>query len=84
MQMQILLDTADVTQIKKYNNIYNISGVTTNPSILAKEKKEFFPVLHEIKNIIGDKQLHVQVISENWEDILKDAKAILDGIDKEV
>lgn len=84
MQMQILLDTADLTQIKKYNDIYNISGVTTNPSILSQEKREFFPIFHEIKEIIGDKQLHVQVISEGWEDMVKDAKAILDGIDKDV
>ena len=55
MQMQILLDTADLTQIKKYNDIYNISGVTTNPSILSQEKREFFPIFHEIKEIIGDK-----------------------------
>ena len=35
--MELLLDTANLAAIKKYNDYYNIVGVTTNPSILSKE-----------------------------------------------
>ena len=36
--MQILLDTANVETIRRYNEIYNISGVTSNPTIISREK----------------------------------------------
>lgn len=82
--MQIILDTANVEAIRTYHDIYNITGVTTNPSILAKEKKDFLSLFHDIKNIIGDKQLHIQVTADDWEDILKEAQAIRKAIDKDV
>ena len=40
--MQILLDTANVETIRRYNEIYNISGVTSNPTIISREKADFF------------------------------------------
>lgn len=76
--MEILLDTANVADIKKYNEIYDIVGVTTNPTIIAREKAEFFPTLLEIREIIGaEKQLHVQVTAETCEEMLKEAEAIV-------
>lgn len=60
--MEILLDTANIEQIKKYMKLYNVVGVTTNPTIISREKAEFWPLLEEIKSLIGDKQLHVQEI----------------------
>lgn len=47
--MEFLLDTANVEIIKKYNEIYNITGVTSNPTIISHEKSEFFPTLYKIK-----------------------------------
>ena len=76
--MEILLDTANVTDIRRYNEVYNITGVTTNPTIIAREKAEFFPTLLEIRRIIGaEKQLHVQVTAETCEEMLKEAEAIV-------
>lgn len=74
--MEILLDTANLEQIKKYVELYEITGVTSNPTIISKEKAEFWPLLMEIKRIIGDKQLHVQVTADNWQDMLKEAECI--------
>ena len=36
--MEILLDTANIEQIKKYMKLYNVVGVTTNPTIISREK----------------------------------------------
>lgn len=82
--MEIVLDTANVEDIKKYHDIYKITGVTSNPTIISKEKKPFFPLFHEIKNIIGNKQLHIQVTGDTWEEMLKEGEAILTAIDKDV
>lgn len=39
--MQYLLDTADLEAIKKAYNLYPMYGVTTNPTIISKEKRNF-------------------------------------------
>lgn len=74
--MEILLDTANIKDIERYNEIYNITGVTSNPTIISREKKDFFPTLLAIRKIIGDKQLHVQVTGRTTEEQLKEARKI--------
>ncbi len=74
--MEILLDTANLEQIKKYTSLYDITGVTSNPTIISKENTDFWPLLLEIRKIIGEKQLHVQVTTDTWEEMLKEADAI--------
>ena len=51
--MLYVLDTADLEAIKHYNEFYPIDGVTTNPSIIAKEKIEFLSHIQKIRSIIG-------------------------------
>jgi len=82
--MEFFLDTVNLEKIKRYNEIYNITGVTSNPTILARERCEFFPTLIKIREIIGDKQLHVQVTGKTSEEMLKEAQAIVNRIDKNV
>ena len=82
--MEFLLDTANIEIIKKYNEIYDITGVTTNPTIISRENCEFFPTLVKIREIIGDKQLHVQVTASTMEEMLKEAEAVAKRIDKNV
>ena len=43
--MDILLDTANIETIKKFNDIYDITGVTTNPTIITREKGDFLKFL---------------------------------------
>ncbi len=75
--MIYILDTADLQAIKHANEFYPIEGVTTNPSIIAKEKCDFKQRLLDIRNIIGkDKMLCVQTTSKVAEDIVKEAKAL--------
>ena len=40
--MEYILDTADLAAIKHCNEFYPLSGVTTNPSIIAKENTDFW------------------------------------------
>lgn len=74
--MKILLDTANVEEIKKYNEYYDILGVTSNPTILSKEKGDFFSILEEIRKIIQDKELHVQVVESSCEGMIREAEKI--------
>ncbi|TFG74983.1 MAG: fructose-6-phosphate aldolase, partial [Chrysiogenales bacterium] len=46
--MKIFLDTANITEIKKGLAFGVIDGVTTNPSLVAKEQREFIPLIKEI------------------------------------
>ena len=46
--MKIFLDSASLTEIKEAMSWGAIDGVTTNPSLVAKEQREFFPLLKEI------------------------------------
>lgn len=81
--MEILLDTANLEQIKKYTELYEITGVTSNPTIISKEKADFWPLLLAIREIIGDKQLHVQVTADSWEEMLREAECIREKLGKD-
>lgn len=84
--MELLFDTANIEEIKKYVQYYPITGITSNPSILKSEGKiNFFEHLREIRTIIGvDKTLHVQILAQTAEEMLKEADAILKNIDDKV
>lgn len=50
--MKFFIDTANVEDIKKANDMGVICGVTTNPSLIAKEGKDFKEVIKEITQIV--------------------------------
>lgn len=50
--MQFFIDTAKVEDIRKANDMGIISGVTTNPSLIAKEGRDFKEVISEIASIV--------------------------------
>ncbi|HRZ86963.1 MAG TPA: fructose-6-phosphate aldolase [bacterium] len=60
--MKIFLDTANIDEIKKVNDIGILDGVTTNPSLIAKEGKDFEAVVREIAQIV-DGPISAEVIS---------------------
>ena len=83
--MELLLDTANLEAIRKYCDYYNIIGVTTNTSILSREKGPFFETCARIREIIGqEKQLHVQVTGRSCEEMLKEAEVITQRLGKDV
>ena len=69
--MKFFVDTADVTEIKKLNDIGIVDGVTTNPTIVAKSGRPIREVLAEICDIVDGKELDYEPIEGhdwNWED----------------
>jgi len=84
--MELLFDTANIEEIKKYSQYYPITGITSNPSILKAEGKiEFFEHLKTIRNIIGmEKTLHVQILAAGADKMIEEADAILKNVDDKV
>lgn len=77
--MKLLLDTANVADIRYFNENYPLVGVTTNPTILSREGGDIVAKLLEIRSIIGnDKQLHVQVTESTFEGMVAEAHAIVE------
>ena len=50
--MKLFLDTANIEEIKKANEMGVICGVTTNPSLIAKEGRDVYEVVQEIASIV--------------------------------
>jgi transaldolase len=72
--MQIFLDTANIDQIKQATKLGIISGVTTNPSLLAKETtNDYETVTKKICAIISG-PVSVEVLSETAEEMIKEAR----------
>ncbi len=75
--MLYLIDTADLDAIKKCSEYFPVSGVTTNPTIISREKTDFRTLLYSIREIIGDdKMLHVQATATEADEIVKEAEMI--------
>ena len=70
--MKIFIDTANIEEIKKANEWGVIDGVTTNPSLVAKEGREFKELVQQIINIVNG-PISVEVISTNAEGMVKEA-----------
>lgn len=70
--MKIFIDTADAEEIKKANDWGIVNGVTTNPSLIAKENKERRQIIKEIIGIING-PISVEVISTNAKEMTKEA-----------
>ena len=51
-EYEVFIDTANVEDIKKANDLGVICGVTTNPSLIAKEGRDFKEVIQEIASIV--------------------------------
>lgn len=75
--MLYILDTADIEAIKHCSEFYPLAGVTTNPSIIAKEKTDFWKLTEDIRKIIGEeKMLHIQTTQTKAEKIAEEAELI--------
>ncbi|HAE91786.1 MAG TPA: fructose-6-phosphate aldolase, partial [Tissierella sp.] len=73
--MKLFIDTANIDEIKEINEWGVICGVTTNPSLIAKEGREFKEVVKEIAGIV-DGPISAEVISLDKEGMLKEAREL--------
>ncbi len=76
--MRLILDTADIHAIKEFDEILNVAGVTTNPTIITKSNKEAKDVLMEIANYLDDDQmLFAQVLATTKEEMMEEARQLM-------
>lgn len=73
--MRFFLDTANVEHIKEANEMGVICGVTTNPSLIAKEGRDFNEVIKEITEIV-DGPISGEVVSEDAEGMIKEGEKL--------
>ncbi|NRY64074.1 transaldolase [Clostridium beijerinckii] len=73
--MKIFVDTANIEEIKKANALGVICGVTTNPSLIAKECRDFNEVIQEITSIV-DGPISGEVISMECDKMVDEAREI--------
>ena len=73
--MKLFLDTANLAQIKKLNQMGVVDGVTTNPTLVAKEPGEFEEIVAAIcKEVKGD--VSAEVVSTDFEGMVAEARRI--------
>ncbi|MHA1559036.1 MAG: fructose-6-phosphate aldolase [Alphaproteobacteria bacterium] len=71
--MRFFLDTANIDDIKKWYSTGLIDGVTTNPSLMAKEGRSIENVIKKICSIVGG-PVSVEVLSTNEEGMVKEGE----------
>ncbi len=71
--MKIFLDTANLSEIKRANDWLALDGVTTNPSLIMKEGRDYKETLKEICNIV-DGPVSAETISPDAVGMVKDGK----------
>ncbi len=75
--MFLLIDTADCREIERAMQVFPLAGVTTCPTIVVREHRDFFQVIRSVRNLIGEeKLLHAQVMGSTAESIYADAMAM--------
>ncbi|MBC1429485.1 fructose-6-phosphate aldolase [Listeria seeligeri] len=73
--MRFFIDTANVEEIKKANRMGFIAGVTTNPSLVAKEGRDFNEVIQEITSIV-DGPISGEVVSLEADGMIEEGRVI--------
>lgn len=75
--IELYLDTADVAEVKRFNQCLPLKGITTNPSILAKSKQGLNETLKGMQDALGGTpRFHAQVVSKTVEGIVEEARQI--------
>ncbi len=81
--MKLCIDIADVAQIRHIYEYFPVDGVSTNPSILAKEGRNPYDVLKEIRSVIGEEgELFVQATAQKAEVMAEESRRIIAELGK--
>ena len=73
--MNFFIDTANIDEIKEANDLGVICGVTTKPSLIAKEGRDFAEVVNEITTIV-DGPISAEVLSMDHEGMIKEGEKL--------
>ncbi len=74
--MKFFIDTANPDEIKAAYEMGVIDGVTTNPTLISKEKKDFESLIEEICKIIKGLPVSLEVLSLNSEGMIEEARSL--------
>lgn len=73
--MKFFIDTANIEEIREAASMGLLDGVTTNPSLVAKEGKDFKKLLNEIIEIV-DGPISAEVVATDFEGMMKEANEL--------
>jgi transaldolase len=75
--MKFFLDTANLDEIRKGASFGILDGVTTNPTLAAKEKRPFRDLILEICGIVKDGVVNAEVVASDYEGMLREAREVV-------
>lgn len=75
--MKFFLDTANLDEIRRGASLGILDGITTNPSLAAKEKKPFRELILEICEIVKGGIVNAEVVSTDYEGMLREAHEVV-------
>ena len=73
--MKLFIDTANIDEIKEATELGLIDGITTNPTLIAREGKEFMQIVKEICEIV-DGPISLEAVSTKSKDMVKEAQGL--------
>jgi len=74
--MKIFLDSANLPSIKKYNDMGLVDGITTNPTLLSKEKEDPADLMREIARIVRG-PVSLEVVGTKTEEMIEEAHLLM-------
>lgn len=75
--MIYMADSANAQAVRELIDLFPIEGVTTNPTIVAREKADYRKLITEMRAVIGqDMMLHVQTMQTQAEDMVREANVL--------
>lgn len=73
--MKLFIDTANIDEIKEATKLGLIDGITTNPTLIAREGKEFMQIVKEICEVV-DGPISLEAVSTKSKDMVKEARGL--------
>ncbi len=74
--MKFFIDTANPTEIKKTYEMGILDGVTTNPTLISKENRDFLSLIKEINEMIQGLPINLEVVSNTSGEMIEEAKRL--------
>lgn len=73
--MKLFIDTANIDEIREATKLGLIDGITTNPTLIAREGKEFMQIVNEICEVV-DGPISLEAVSTRSDDMVKEAREL--------
>ena len=72
--MIYMADTADLNELRELYSFFPLEGVTTNPTVLKNGGYKLSVAIEGIQELVGNGMVHVQMISSESDDMVREAK----------